>query len=659
MSPVALNAATKLRSAIPLFLAVFLTAGVFLTDMLIPKGYAVWSLYLLPLVVVTRIFRTVSIAWFTALITVLVFLGLILSPPGAASFNQSLLNRSLATVVFWTCAYILIERRKTEEELEVSYEALEGRVEERTAQLARTNKELLEEIAERRKAEAVIRKRDKQLVEAQQIAQMGNWEWDIRSNTLTWSEEMHRIYGLRQDESPESFQDFLAHVHPEDLAVVREKVRRAFSEKEPFSFDHRIVLPDGSMRTLHGEGGVVLDSSGEIVRMVGTGQDITERKKAEENIARARDYYIKLLDEFPNLIWRAGIDGRCNYFNKSWLSFTGRSLKEELGDGWLMAVHPEDRKCCTATYAEAFDARRPFVMEYRLRYHNGSFHWILDYGMPLFDVDQAFIGYIGSCFDIEERRRAQELVEHQAKALTQSNADLEQFAYVASHDLQEPLRMIQGFAQLLGRRYSDVLDDDGRQFMAYLMEGTERMQKLISNLLAYSRLDRQQKEFGQMDSRAAASRALFNLTQAVQESGAVVEIGALPVVCADETQMVQLFQNLIGNALKFRSTEPPRVQVSARSVGGEWLFTVQDNGIGIEPEYGEKIFAIFQRLHGPKEYQGTDIGLAICKKIVERHGGRIWAGSQSNHGATIFFTLPLIQEKEQNGNEPRSIGRLH
>jgi len=659
VSPVALNAATKLRSAIPLFLAVFLTAGVFLTDMLIPKGYAVWSLYLLPLVVVTRIFRTVSIAWFTALITVLVFLGLILSPPGAASFNQSLLNRSLATVVFWTCAYILIERRKTEEELEVSYEALEGRVEERTAQLARTNKELLEEIAERRKAEAVIRKRDKQLVEAQQIAQMGNWEWDIRSNTLTWSEEMHRIYGLRQDESPESFQDFLAHVHPEDLAVVREKVRRAFSEKEPFSFDHRIVLPDGSMRTLHGEGGVVLDSSGEIVRMVGTGQDITERKKAEENIARARDYYIKLLDEFPNLIWRAGIDGRCNYFNKSWLSFTGRSLKEELGDGWLMAVHPEDRKCCTATYAEAFDARRPFVMEYRLRYHNGSFHWILDYGMPLFDVDQAFIGYIGSCFDIEERRRAQELVEHQAKALTQSNADLEQFAYVASHDLQEPLRMIQGFAQLLGRRYSDVLDDDGRQFMAYLMEGTERMQKLISNLLAYSRLDRQQKEFGQMDSRAAASRALFNLTQAVQESGAVVEIGALPVVCADETQMVQLFQNLIGNALKFRSTEPPRVQVSARSVGGEWLFTVQDNGIGIEPEYGEKIFAIFQRLHGPKEYQGTDIGLAICKKIVERHGGRIWAGSQSNHGATIFFTLPLIQEKEQNGNEPRSIGRLH
>ena len=659
MSPVALNAATKLRSALPLFLAVFLTAGVFVADILTPKGYAVWFLYILPLVVVTRIFRTVSIAWFTALITVLVFLGLSLSPLREGSFHQSILNRSLAAVVFWTSAYILMERRKTEEDLEVSYQALEARVAERTAQLARTNKDLVEEVAERRKAESVIRKRDKQLLEAQQIAQMGNWEWDVRSKALTWSEELHRIYGLGPNESPESFQDFLAHVHPEDQSAVREKVRRAFSEKEPFSFDHRIILSDGMIRAVHGEGGVVLDSSGEVVRMVGTGQDITERKKAEESIARARDYYIKLLEEFPNLIWRAGVDGRCDYFNKSWLSFTGRRLEEEAGDGWLTAVHPEDRKYCAATYAEAVSARRPFIMEFRLRYHDGSYHWLLDYGMPLFDVDQQFAGYIGSCFDIEERRRAQDLVEHQARALTQSNAELEQFAYVASHDLQEPLRMIQGFAQLLVRRYNDVLDDDGRQFMAFMVEGAERMQTLISNLLAYSRLDREPKQFGQVDSRAAANRALFNLTQTVQESGAVVEIGALPVVWADETQMVQLFQNLIGNALKFRGSQPPRVQVSARRVGGEWSFAVQDNGIGIEPEYGEKIFAIFQRLHGPNKYPGTGIGLAICKKIVERHGGRIWAGSQSDHGATILFTLPLIQEKERTGNESRSIRSIN
>ena len=219
--------------------------------------------------------------------------------------------------------------------------------------------------------------------------------------------------------------------------------------------------------------------------------------------------------------------------------------------------------------------------------------------------------------------------------------------------------MIQGFAQLLVRRYSDRLDENGRQFMAYMVEGTERMQVLISNLLAFSRLDRDSRQFGIVDSKAAAERAMFNLTQTVQETNAVVDIGALPAVCADETQMIQLFQNLIGNALKFHGEEPPRVEVTARRVGGEWLFSVQDNGIGIEPEYGEKIFAIFQRLHGPGEYPGTGIGLSICKKIVERHGGRIWAGAHSGHGATIYFTLPLVQEKQYGGHEAGTARRIH
>jgi PAS domain S-box-containing protein len=610
-------------------------------------------------VVVTRIFRTVSIAWFTALITVLLFLGLILAPAGLVPFRQSLLNRALGTVLFWTTAYILVERRRTEEDLEVSYRELERRVDQRTEELARANRELTDEVTERRKAEAIIKKRDKQLLEAQRIAQVGNWEWAVQSQTLTYSEELHRIYGLRSGESPKVFEDFLIHVHPEDQAGIRETVREAFSDKEPFSLDHRVMLPDGTIRIVHVEGGVVLDATGEVVRMVGTGQDITGRKKTEESIARARDYYVRLLDEFPNLIRRADADGKCDYLNKSWLAFTGRQPEEEMGDGWQTGVHPDDRRYCVSTFTEAFNARRPFVMEYRLRFHDGSYHWILDYGMPLFDVDQVFVGYIASCFDIEERRKAQETVELQARALIQSNADLEQFAYVASHDLQEPLRMIQGFAQLLVRRYTTALDDDGRQFLGYVVEGTQRMQTLISNLLSYSRLDRRPGEFSQVDCTAAARTALFNLTRAVQEAGAIVEIGELPTVCADETQMVQLFQNLMANAIKFKADQPPRVQVSARNVGGEWLFAVQDNGIGIEPEYSEKIFAIFQRLHGPNSYPGTGIGLAICKKIVERHGGRIWAGSQSGQGATICFTLPINQTKEPTGDDSGTTGHAH
>jgi PAS domain S-box-containing protein len=240
-----------------------------------------------------------------------------------------------------------------------------------------------------------------------------------------------------------------------------------------------------------------------------------------------------------------------------------------------------------------------------------------------------------------ERLRAEMALEHRADELARSNAELERFAYVASHDLQEPLRMVASYTQLLARRYQDKLDADANEFIGYAVDGVTRMQALINDLLAYSRVGTRGKEFAVTRLDECLQRALANLRLAVEQSGASVSHDALPTVVGDEGQLAQVFQNLVGNALKFRGTAAPKVHVSARKLeGGAWEVCVRDNGIGIAPEYFDKVFVIFQRLHTRSDYSGNGIGLAICKKIVERHGGTIWIESQPPSGTAVHFTLP-------------------
>jgi light-regulated signal transduction histidine kinase (bacteriophytochrome) len=238
-------------------------------------------------------------------------------------------------------------------------------------------------------------------------------------------------------------------------------------------------------------------------------------------------------------------------------------------------------------------------------------------------------------------------IQDRTADLSRSNQELEQFAYVASHDLQEPLRKISSYAQLLDTQYRGKLDADADEFIGYMVDGAQRMRSLIQNLLAYSRIGRKSQPFAPVDTNSCLVQALGNLDVAIQESGAVVTSTALPTVLGDVGLLVQLFQNLIANAVKFRGTAKPLIYVEARTTDAEWTISIKDNGIGIDLKFAERIFVIFQRLHSREEYAGTGIGLAFCKKIVERHGGRIWIESTCGEGTTFFFSFPRSADTDK------------
>jgi PAS domain S-box-containing protein len=332
--------------------------------------------------------------------------------------------------------------------------------------------------------------------------------------------------------------------------------------------------------------------------------------------------------------------GRILAWNRGAVRMYGYTEKEALGINILDLV-PEDSREEYRRMLAGLARGEPIIsFETRRLTKDGR---VLDAWLivtPLPDEEGSIQTFSTTERDITERRRAEEALRRAVADLKRSNEELQQFAYVASHDLQEPLRAVASFTQLLSERYKGKLDKDADEFIAFAVGGANRMQTLINDLLSYSRLETRGKPPEPTDSHDALGQALANLGTAIRESVALVTNDELPKVLADEGQLVQLFQNLVGNAIKFHGKEPPRVHVSAALQGREWLFSVRDNGIGIAQEYQERIFSIFQRLHSREEYPGTGIGLALCKRIVERHGGTIRVESEPGSGSTFFFTLP-------------------
>ena len=413
-------------------------------------------------------------------------------------------------------------------------------------------------------------------------------------------------------------------------------------------------------------------------------KDITVLKRAEQEIARERERLSVTLRSIGDGVIATNTDARIVEINGVAEELTGWSQREALGRPLhevFRIVNEATRKPCENPAEKALQTNAVVTLANHtvLMARDCRERTIADSGAPIRDRQGNVIGVVLVFRDITERcaveeelrrhrehltelveertvqlsranellalevgerKRAEERLRRMLQELERSNRDLEQFAYVASHDLQEPLRMVASYVQLLARRYQGKLDKDADEFMAFAVDGALRMQLLIDDLLLYSRVSRRTEPFEPVDCGALLDRVLRYLARPIEESGGAVTREALPTVAGDPSQLGQVFQNLVVNAIKFHGDEAPRVHVSAERKGGEWQFCVRDNGIGIEPQYLDRIFVIFQRLHPKDKYPGTGIGLAICKKIVEHHGGRIWVESTPGKGSAFYFTVP-------------------
>jgi PAS domain S-box-containing protein len=375
--------------------------------------------------------------------------------------------------------------------------------------------------------------------------------------------------------------------------------------------------------------------------------DATARREADEEMRRARATFEGILAIASDAVVCVGEEQRIQFFNAGAERIFGYAAAEVLGEP-LETLLPERHRSAHAERVRAFgegpvNAHRMGERGEISGRRKGGEIFPAEASISRLDVGGARV-YTAVLRDVTDRRRAEEALARQAEELARFNADLEQFAYVASHDLQEPLRMVASYTQLLARRYHDRLDEDAHEFIGFAVEGVTRMQALINDLLAYSRVGRRSGETVPLDADEVLRRALRSLETAIEEAGAAVTHDPLPTVRGDAGQLGQVFQNLVANALKFRRPGvPPRVHVSAAGGDGEWEIAVRDNGIGVDPAFADRVFVIFQRLQPRGEYPGTGIGLAICKKIVERHGGRIWVEGAPGVGTTFRFTLPEVR----------------
>ncbi|EDY18757.1 multi-sensor signal transduction histidine kinase [Chthoniobacter flavus Ellin428] len=363
---------------------------------------------------------------------------------------------------------------------------------------------------------------------------------------------------------------------------------------------------------------------------------LEEQRRTEEALAQLAI----IVQSSGDAIISKDIDGKITSWNPGAERTFGYSAQEAIGQSMAIIFPPEkmDEEPQILERIRLGEVIGHFETE-RLRKGGARLDVSVSVS-PIRDISGNIIASSTIARDITESKQVEGQMRKMMTALERSNQELGQFAYVASHDLKEPLRAVTSCVQLLRKGYGDKLDGRGVEFIDHAVDGAKRMQQLIDGLLSFSRLEQQESELQLVNLSAPVQHACENLETSIAEGNVQVHAGALPTLKCHTSQMVQLFQNLIGNAVKFRRDQAPEVWIDAERKNGDWLFSVRDNGIGFEPEFNERIFGLFQRLHTRRKYSGTGIGLAICKKIVERHQGRIWAESQPNHGTTFFFTLP-------------------
>ncbi|MDI6720492.1 MAG: PAS domain S-box protein [Methanomicrobiales archaeon] len=566
---------------------------------------------------------------------------------------------------------------------------------ERTAELQREIEALREEVSQRDRENEVLQKN---VVKYRLIADFTyDWEeWRAPDGSLVYiSPSCERITGYSAAEFYADPMLMPKIVHPEDREIwERHRSAGHLDQRDSSQMEFRIVTRGGETRWISHYCQQVVSADGEVLGRRISQRDSTVRKQAEEALRKANAYHRGLIEASLDPLVTISPEGMITDVNAATVQVTGVPRKELLGtDFSKYFTDPEKAK---AGYEKVFRDGSVTNYELEFRHKEGRTTPVL-YNASIFRdepggaasvfaaardmtaqkrAEQALMKAYNELEDrvrertaelersntrlqieIEERKQVEEAMERYAANLKRSNEDLERFAYVASHDLQEPLRAIVSYAQLLERRYKGRLDRDADEFIHYIVDGGKRMQALILDLLEFSRVNTRGGEFRPTEVGRVVESALAFLPSKALEDAASITYDALPTVMADAIQLQQVFQNLISNAIKFRKPDvPPKIHISAQEKNGMVQFSVADNGIGIEPQYFDRIFVIFQRLHRPDQYEGTGIGLAIIKRIIERHGGRIWVESEVGKGSTFHFTLPAAKSGPSPGTALQTRG---
>ena len=497
---------------------------------------------------------------------------------------------------------------------------------------------ITQDITEQREYEETLRQERELLDEILNTTPIAVSVTNAEGDTLRANDRAAELLGISKEEilneleNPDKWVMF--DEDGNELAPEEHPRARVLATGEPIYNEELLIQrPDGAQVWLSISTAPIYDDDGEIDRFVSAGEDITEMKRLQQQLERERDSLQAELDEVFGRITEAVFaldkEWRITYLNENMLALMGEPMEELLGRVFwevspgIMGTEIETQ------YRRAMGRQEAITFE-----SQWEGDWFEIHAYP------SETGLSVYFRDVTERKRQKQELEETVRKLEASNDKLERFAYVTSHDLQEPLRMVSSYLQLLERRYADELDSDAVEFIDYAVDGAERMRGMINDLLEYSRVSSSEWEFEPVDCNDAVEQARENVRVRIEESGAEINVEPLPIVSGNEDHLVQLFQNLLSNAIKYQGDESPRIDVTVESADDEWIFTVADNGIGMEPGRTDGIFEIFNRLHTDAEYSGTGIGLAICREIVENHGGEIWVDSEPGVGSQFSFSIP-------------------
>ncbi|MXV61263.1 PAS domain S-box protein [Natronorubrum sp. JWXQ-INN-674] len=510
---------------------------------------------------------------------------------------------------------------------------------------------MAQDITEQKERERYLEDAKAQLEAATEAGAVGTWEWRIPEDTFVTGASFARTFGVDPEAAREGvpLERILASVHADDRERVERKIEEAVETCGEYEEEYRVWNADGELRWVVARGYVESDEDGNAVTFPGAITDITERKRAEIELQKHKNQFETLFQVLPVGVVVADKSGRVVEANDAAREIWGGDVfdaetvedYEKYSAVWAETGEPVDPE--DWTMSEVLDGEavtEPNV--YEIEAFDGDRRIIMEHGMPVTDDRGNLRRAVVTLTDITERRAYQRRLEETVAQLEESNERLEQFAYAASHDLQEPLRMVSSYLQLIEQRYADALDEDGEEFLEYAVNGADRMRSMIEGLLEYSRVETRGDPLEPTDLGIVVDDVLDDLRLQIEDNDAEILIDELPRVEGDAGQLRQVFQNLLSNAIEYSGDEPPRVHISAERSGSMWTVSIADEGIGIDPDETDQIFEVFNRLHSREEYDGTGIGLALCERIVERHGGEIWVESEPGEGATFSFTLPAV-----------------